>query len=179
MGMKGRVSSRGKMCAFSPTSRGDQSRIKAVLSCKSSQWGKQNRKSIIVLDIYVFVCMGVCIHGYMCLCICVSHRYVCVCSHLCMWVYMVCICLYVSIYVCAFICICMYVYVFICLCVYMCVHSSVYVYIFMGVNESHKSSPDSFTTLHFPIYSPLSPSISSFQFWSQSIKLISPFTNGS
>lgn len=51
-GMKSRIRYRGKMYALSPTSCGDHSRIKVILSSKSSQGGKKkNRKHTFMLDI--------------------------------------------------------------------------------------------------------------------------------
>lgn len=85
-GMKSRIRYRGKMYALSPASCGDHSRIKVILSSKSSQGGKKKTENVYSRLINRHLC-------------------VCVCGHLCMWVYM-CVCRRIRV------CVCVYVYVF-------------------------------------------------------------------
>ena len=185
-GMKGGVRHRGRCMSSQllPVEINLKSKLSRVVRVLN---GENKTEKVYLRLVYMCLCVYVC--AYMCICVCACmYMCICICSMCMSYVYMcLCICTYVCTYMCVFICVCIYIYIcaYVCIHVYVhvciCVHINLYmcthVYVFMGVNKSHRAT--SFTTPCFPKYSPLSPSISSFQCWSQPIKLIPSSATGS
>ena len=95
--------------------------------------GDTTTSCIDVIIICVYTCTKMCMLCVYVFCICV-YVYMCICVYvyimciMCVCVYVcMCVCVYVCMCVCVYVCMCVCVYVCICVCVYMCMCVCVHV----------------------------------------------------
>ena len=85
----------------------------------------------VCVHLYVYICMctSVCVHLYVYICMCTSvcvhlYVYICMCTSVCVHLY---------VYICMCTSVCVHLYVYICMCTSVCVHLYVYICMYISV----------------------------------------------